>query len=544
MAEPAQDLKYRDNIAVPSLPTRYDGRSVDLRLFPANPDLLSVADPLRCLSELSIPWREDDGRIIHASAIANTPYSVTTSAQAIRQAISAAHGPRLESGASTRTPQSYSCRNRAHPMVLWAAILGWVLVLGQLGASGVLGLAIGWVTISTAATTIFRITALRGLRTLKPAPPLRAPTELPKISLLIPLFEEEQVAGGLVKALERLTYPPEKLQVLFLTEASDTKTRDALAKANLPDWAEVLIIPPGKIRTKPKAMNYALPFCEGEIVGIYDAEDRPELDQLLRIVQKFSEGPPELACVQGVLDFRNTGRNWMTRCFTIEYAIWFRVFLRGARAAGLPIPLGGTTVFFKRDILEKIGGWDAHNVTEDADLGMRIARFGYVTEIIDSTTWEEATATPLPWIRQRSRWIKGFAITWATHMRHPVGLFRDLGLAGFLTFQLLFLGSWTGFLASPLFAAIIVAQLYGANVLATIPAPLALIFGLTMTASQFVMIWAAAVGLSHKKRRRLIFVFFTMPFYWPLASIAAYKALFEMIFMPYYWDKTDHRLVD
>ena len=85
-----------------------------------------------------------------------------------------------------------------------------------------------------------------------------------------------------------------------------------------------------------------------------------------------------------MLDFYNPRTNWLARCFTIEYAGWFRLVLPGLAAPWPAVPLGGTTLFFRRDVLEQLGGWDAHNVTEDADLGMRLARHGYRTELIDT----------------------------------------------------------------------------------------------------------------------------------------------------------------
>ena len=141
--------------------------------------------------------------------------------------------------------------------------------------------------------------------------------------------------------------------------------------------------------------------------------------------------------------------NWLSRCFTIEYATWFRVILPGLARMGLPIPLGGTTLFFRRTILDRLGGWDAHNVTEDADLGIRLARHGYRTELIPTTTYEEANCRPWPWVRQRSRWLKGYAVTWAVHMRNPARLWRDLGPWRFFGVQVLFVGTLSQFITAP-----------------------------------------------------------------------------------------------
>ena len=194
-------------------------------------------------------------------------------------------------------------------------------------------------------------------------------------------------------------------------------TRDALERQALPGWVRVIPVPDAQLRTKPRALNYAMLFARGTVVGVYDAEDAPDPDQIHRVVACFHRGPPTLACVQGVLDFYNPRTNWLARCFTIEYASWFRVILPGMQRLGLAVPLGGTTLFFRRDILDRLGGWDAHNVTEDADLGIRLARHGYYTQLLDTVTQEEANCHVLPWIKQRSRWLKGYAVTWLVHMR-------------------------------------------------------------------------------------------------------------------------------
>jgi cellulose synthase/poly-beta-1,6-N-acetylglucosamine synthase-like glycosyltransferase len=186
-------------------------------------------------------------------------------------------------------------------------------------------------------------------------------------------------------------------------------------------------VPLGTLQTKPRALNYALSFAKGSIIGVYDAEDAPAPDQLHVVVNRFAQRGPEVVCLQGQLDFYNSHSNWLAHCFTVEYATWFRIMLPSLERLGLAIPLGGTTLFFRRDILESLGGWDAHNVTEDADLGIRLARHGYRTEIIDTVTQEEANARAWPWVKQRSHWLKGYAITYGVHMRSPLKLWRDLG---------------------------------------------------------------------------------------------------------------------
>ena len=368
-------------------------------------------------------------------------------------------------------------------------------------------------------------------------------TKLPKVSILIPLLREDKVLEKLVAALNETTYPKPLLDIKLVVEADDKITAKALQGITLPVWISVLRVPFDELRTKPRAMNYALEFCAGEIVGVYDAEDRPAPDQIMKIVRRFQDAPPEVACLQGYLDFYNPKQNWLARCFTIEYSIWFRVLLKGVSRLGFPIPLGGTTVFFRRRVLEKVGCWDAHNVTEDADLGIRLARFGYRSEMVDTTTMEEANCLPGAWIKQRSRWLKGYAITWATHMRDPVGLMRDLGVGGFIGFQILFLGALTGYLTAPVMWAFWLVT-FGVGLPLEAVMPIAVwwvLFG-TMVVSQLVYWAVAIVAVSARTRLHLLMFIPTIGLYFPLGTLAAYKAFLELFRAPFFWDKTRHGL--
>ena len=207
----------------------------------------------------------------------------------------------------------------------------------------------------------------------------------------------------------------------------------------MPKWIRVIQAAPGTIKTKPRALNYALPFCSGEIIGVLDAEDAPEPDQLRSVVTKFSSVSTKTVGLQSRLDYYNPQSNWLARCFTMEYASWFRVMLPALAQIGFAIPLGGTTLYFRRSALVELGGWDAHNVTEDADLGIRLARAGYRCAMLDTTTFEEANNTPLSWVQQRSRWIKGYFMTYAAHMWSPKTLLHDLWIWQFCGFQVVFL---------------------------------------------------------------------------------------------------------
>jgi glycosyltransferase XagB len=536
---------------------------IDLAASPPDPTLLAGIDPYRCLEIEAVPWRQVGGtRVV---AIGNPEQAEAAMAacgggaakvalalaapQEIRRTLTEAFAGRLRDDARERCPEAYSCRGwteRLRPARA-LALAAAVLVAAVAAPLLVVQLLLGWALLATAMTTGLRLVALcTRARRGRVAPEHGGPRladykKLPRVSILVPLLREEKVAGRLLEALEAMDYPAALLDIKLVLEAQDAITRAAIAAASLPRTIEVISVPPDTLRTKPKAMNYALPFCRGDIVGVYDAEDRPDPGQIRAVVQHLQSAPPEVACVQGYLDFYNSGENWLARCFTLEYAIWFRVVLLGVQRLGLPIPLGGTSVFFRRGVLEQLGGWDAHNVTEDADLGMRMARFGYRCEMIPSTTWEEANCRVGPWIRQRSRWLKGYAVTWATHMRRPRALWRDLGPAGFFGFQTLFLGAITSYLALPLFwAAWLAGAGLGVPVWQGVPGWLVWGFAGSMLLGQAVMLTAAVVAARDAGRPGLLPWVVALPFCWPLGAVAAWRAMGEVFTRPSFWHKTEH----
>jgi len=365
---------------------------------------------------------------------------------------------------------------------------------------------------------------------------------LPTVSILVPLYREADMIGEIVRALARIDYPRAKLDVRLLLEETDSETRRAVAAADLPRWIRPMVVPDGKPRTKPRAMNYALDFCRGEIVGIFDAEDRPAADQVRRVVAALAAAPPQTACVQCQLTYYNPRENWITRCFHMEYGLWFGIFLHGFQRLGLPIPLGGTSVYFRRDALEAIGGWDAQNVTEDADLGMRLVRAGYRTTVLASDTEEEANCRAGPWIRQRSRWLKGYMLTWLSHMRAPGILWRELGPRRFLGLNVLFLGAVAGFLAMPLFWLATLGWLITGQSVVQTEAPAWMIWPAlgAFLLGQGVLLTAAAIEMRRRRALDLLWWLPASPIYWTLGAIAAWKAVIEIAVAPFYWDKTRH----
>ncbi len=535
---------------------------IDLAVSPPDRDLLRGLDPYTCLALGAVPWRHVGGtRVIAVSSPQKARAAMQmlgggaerialalADPEAIRRAVIETCKSRLRDDASSRCPERYSCRGwlggrrNGRSMALAALVLAGVAAAPLLA----LQMVMAWILVVNAMTMGLRLVAIFARFTRKPerlpdALRLADYKKLPKVSILVPLLREEAVAQRLLEALAAMDYPPALLDIKLVLEEDDTITRAAIDRTDLPATIEVVSVPADSLKTKPRAMNYALPFCEGEIIGVYDAEDRPDRNQIREVVQHLQNAGPEVACVQGYLDFYNTDRNWLSRCFTLEYAIWFRVILHGVQRLGFPIPLGGTTVFFRRSVLEEIGAWDAHNVTEDADLGMRLARFGYRCEMIATTTWEEANFRVLPWIKQRSRWLKGYAITWASHMRNPASLWRDLGPRGFWGFQVLFLGAITSYLAMPLFWLIWASSAgLGLGFWQSFPAPLMWGFFASMFLGQAVMLATAVIAAIDTRRLALLPWVLALPLYWPLGAIAAYRAVAEAFYAPFYWHKTEH----
>ncbi|GGH30105.1 hypothetical protein SAMN05444007_105240 [Cribrihabitans marinus] len=480
-----------------------------------------------------------------------TPVPVFARERDIHAALSRAFGPHLAQCAETRVALRFSCRDW-HAGRRFSAVLVALVAVAAACWAPVAALA---VLLGLGLATLLLFSGLRGCaliaqmlnqsQLLAPQKAQNTPAEgtrLPRVSVMVPLYKEREIAGALIRRLTRLTYPKALLEVVLVLEEHDAVTQDTLARTDLPGWMRVVTVPAlSGLTTKPRAMNYALDFCRGEIIGVWDAEDAPLPDQIETVVGQFEQAGEDVACLQGILDFYNPRTNWRARCFTIEYASWFRIILPGIARLGLVVPLGGTTLFFRRDVLEKLGGWDAHNVTEDADLGVRLSRAGYRTEMIGTVTYEEANHRAWPWVRQRSRWLKGFMVTYLVHMRAPLQLLRDLGLARFLGFQAFFLGTLGQFLLAPVLWSLWLAALGMPHPLVDALPPGALTGTFAVfAASELLAFLAGLCAVSGRERRFLLPFVPTMPLYFPLGVLAAYKALWEMAFRPFFWDKTQH----
>lgn len=366
--------------------------------------------------------------------------------------------------------------------------------------------------------------------------------ELPDYTILVPVYREANVIGTLMENLAALDYPREKLEILVLLEEDDAETLEAAKAARPPGNVRFVIVPDQIPKTKPKACNVGLFFARGEYIVIFDAEDRPEPDQLKKAVVAFRKGPPSLVCVQAALNYYNVRENFLTRMFTLEYSYWFDYILPGLYQLRLPIPLGGTSNHFRTEVLRELGGWDPFNVTEDADLGVRAAARGYTIGVINSTTFEEANSRLWNWIRQRSRWIKGYMQTTLVHLRAPRQLVRQVGWRQTLGFLLLVAGTPLTFLAAPPLWALYVAWLAtGTHALDVFfPPPVLYISLFNLLFGNGIVVYLAMIAVFKRKYYDLIPWALLNPVYWVLHSVAAYKALYQLFVRPFYWEKTMH----
>jgi len=369
-------------------------------------------------------------------------------------------------------------------------------------------------------------------------------SDLPRYTVLVPAYKEAGVVAKVIASLDRLDYPKEKLDLILLLEEDDEETMQAVRDAHPPATITVITVPDSQPKTKPKACNVGLAFARGEFLVIYDAEDEPEPDQLKKAVVAFRRADPSLVCVQAALNYWNADENALTRMFTLEYSFWFDYMLPGLDQLGLPIPLGGTSNHFRTAALRRIGGWDPYNVTEDADLGIRVAAVGATVGVINSTTYEEANRAYGNWIRQRSRWIKGYLQTTLVHLRDPIGLMRIAGPVQAAAFMVLVGGTPITFLATPpLLAAFVVSLMINPAYLAQFfPSWILYVSVFNLLVGNALMVYLSMMGAFKRRSFPLVTWALLNPIYWLLHSIASYKALWQLVVRPHYWEKTTHGL--
>lgn len=372
--------------------------------------------------------------------------------------------------------------------------------------------------------------------------------EWPLYTIICPLYKEWQVVPQFVEAMQNMNYPKDRLQVIISLEEDDKQTQKEISQMDIPSYFQILVTPHHQPKTKPKACNYALIHSKGEYVVIYDAEDIPDVDQLKKAVIAFEDLEKEqVVCIQSKLNFYNTHQNLLTRFFTLEYSLWFDLVLTGLHSIDAPIPLGGTSNHFHKKHLNLLQGWDPFNVTEDCDLGIRLFKYGYKTKILDSTTWEEANSSFWGWFPQRSRWIKGYIQTYLVHMRRPHEFITGWNNPHILTFQLIVGGKVLSMWINPFLWILTITYFafrpfVGAFIESLYLTPIFYLAIFSLVFGNFLYFYYYMIGAAKREQWDLVKYAFLVPIYWLMMSVASWKALYQIMFKPHYWEKTTHGL--
>jgi glycosyltransferase XagB len=367
----------------------------------------------------------------------------------------------------------------------------------------------------------------------------------PVYSILVPLYREVAVLDQLLAALSALDYPKANLDVVFLIERDDTGMIDALAARVLPAWVRTETVLDGFPRTKPRALNHGLTLVHGLYVTVFDAEDIPDPDQLKLAVLEFESAPPDVGCLQARLAIDNAPDGWLPLMMSIEYAGLFDAVKCGMALGGFPVALGGTSNHFRRADLVALGGWDAWNVTEDADLGIRLARHGWKVMDLPSTTLEEAPIGLNAWLGQRRRWMKGWIQTGISQGRDPVRAIREMGMGAWIAAHSQIFGVVLGALTFPFFAGWFLWNTWTGEVWDASTWPLFLANCLALEIALIgllVMLLPTIVGLRRRNLWHLVPWLLTAPLYLLLVSLAAWMAVRDFWRQPFHWEKTEHGL--
>ncbi|WP_245515411.1 glycosyltransferase family 2 protein [Rhizobium deserti] len=400
------------------------------------------------------------------------------------------------------------------------------------------------------ASLVLRLIAL--MRKIHEPPkrtvPLPPPGPLPRYTVMVALYREAGMAQQLISTLRRIDWPPSLLDIKIVCEADDQETIAALKAQKPGPQFEIIEVPDFGPRTKPKALTYALAAAQGEFLAIYDAEDRPHPQQLREAYARFRASPLELACLQAPLIITNARESWLCALFSLEYSALFRGLLPMLGKSRMPLPLGGTSNHFRTEALKAAGGWDPFNVTEDADLGLRLYRLGYRADVIQRQTLEDAPTRIPVWMAQRSRWFKGWLQTWLVLMRSPRRLIGEMGLAPFVIFQLMVGGMLVSSLLHPLivvFLGIGISSMLAAPV-TDIPAEVLSLFVIdfvNILGSYLIFLGLGKGSMIDHEKRLVGWRWATVPVYWMMTSFAAWRAVVELKSKPFVWNKTPHQPV-
>lgn len=572
----------------------WDAPLLDMVEYPADAQLMREYDPRRLIDQGWVPWHMNDGTLTIATSVPPTPELL----ERARLAFDAKYvDVRTTSDWDIWQTVAASCRNEllllsaaelalSRPEASASSGLTWWQKYIPIGLAIALVVTIiispseGMFILLASANIAFLVSILfktfatarwpfrranmerfqlgivkerygRGLPALWP--PRLTDEELPVYTILVPAYKEVSVITKVINNLDDLDYPKSKLEVLILLEEDDLETLAAAKEMHPPEYVRILVVPEGEPQTKPRACNYGLTFANGEFIVIFDAEDHPDPGQLRMAVNEFrrdeferaflNSDEQELVCTQAALNYFNADYNVITRMFAVEYSQWFDAMLPGLDDSGIPLPLGGTSNHFRTQQLRELGGWDPYNVTEDADLGLRAAAEGYRVSTIQSVTWEEACSQTKAWIRQRTRWIKGYMITAAVNTRHPINFWKATGFRGMIGNIGLILGTPLAFLLYPIalgttLITYIGVQFIGLNL------PNWLVVGgiINMIFGNLMMILSAAITSWFRYSWRIAVFAVFLPAYWVLHSFASWRALFQMVRDPHGWEKTPHGL--
>jgi cellulose synthase/poly-beta-1,6-N-acetylglucosamine synthase-like glycosyltransferase len=548
----------------------FDLAFVDLVAEPPDPGLVSPENAEACARQLTLPWRLRDGRMAVATAepgpetvlFARERWGsaiefVVASKFDVIYAIQTTCADTLSEAAvfelADRDP-AMSARQVASPVQVMFGYGVLTALLVGLACAPIVTLIVlnAFVSLFYFGGFVFKcvLMSIGGARSVEADQRIAIEAralqveELPVFTVLVPMFREAGMLPGLAQAMRNLDYPLGKLDIKIVLEAGDHETIEAARRLGLEGVFEIIVVPPSTPQTKPKACNFALRFARGEYLVVYDAEDRPEPDQLRKVVATFRRSPPNTACLQCRLNYYNAGENWLTRMFTLDYALWFDQMLPGLERLDMPIPLGGTSNHFRVNVLRELHAWDPFNVTEDADLGIRIGQKGYRVGTVDSTTFEEASCRAGQWIRQRSRWIKGYIQTLLVHTRRPLHLVRSIGLLGFLGFVFFIGGTVLAGLINPIFWAIYLVWLATAATGFDPIFPQSLLFLslFNLIAGNGAFMYLSMLAPIRRGWLGLVPYSLTVFGYWVLISIAAYRGLWQLLRDPHFWEKTQHGL--
>jgi cellulose synthase/poly-beta-1,6-N-acetylglucosamine synthase-like glycosyltransferase len=353
---------------------------------------------------------------------------------------------------------------------------------------------------------------------------------LPTVSIVLPVKNEESVIGTLLTALSNLSYPTDKREIIIVEDGSTDKTLGIcmnFAKNN----AGVKILHRSSSNGKPSALNYGITHAKGEIIAIFDADNVPDSNVLMAVSEYFED--PKVAAVQGKTLSLNSKKNMLTQFISYEETVWCEVFLRGKDLLNLFVHLKGSCQFIRRDVLEKLKGFDEAVLCEDMEVSAKLLEHGYKIRYGSNViAWQESPSD-LTLFNQRTRWFRGTMEVAFKYGRLMAKLSRinfDAETTFFAPFLLV--ASLLPYLATvwAIFAVI------PFNMLWILAMPLA-----TLTTALSLLICGFALVYVTKPRKAKSLLW--LPFiylYWSFQSfIALYAFLLIVLRRPRHWSKTD-----